>query len=230
MANNEDSMESLRVFLPRRCRRHTGHAVRHARCRGGDPAVGARPSPPGLTRPNQQTRRESASKRPFRRSRRAVGARLNHAVMTEVFLGREALGAGMSRHELRRWYHPIFRGVYVPNGRHPRWRTAHGSLAHLRPDGSDRRRGGLRSAWREVGRPHRTHRDPARRTTAPVRADRAHRPHFRRRSERPRRAHGDDAGPDRVRPRPLSEALHGDRAAGCLAARRAVLSRRGHDA
>ena len=39
--------------------------------------------------------------------------------MTEVFLGREALGAGMSRHELRRWYHPIFRGVYVPNGSTP---------------------------------------------------------------------------------------------------------------
>lgn len=39
--------------------------------------------------------------------------------MTEVFLGREALGAGMSRHELRRWYHPMFRGVYVPNGSTP---------------------------------------------------------------------------------------------------------------
>lgn len=34
--------------------------------------------------------------------------------MTEVFLGREALGAGMSRHDLRRWYRPLFRGVYIP--------------------------------------------------------------------------------------------------------------------
>ena len=34
--------------------------------------------------------------------------------MVEVFLGREALGDGLSRHQLRRWYQPIFRGVYVP--------------------------------------------------------------------------------------------------------------------
>jgi len=34
--------------------------------------------------------------------------------MTEVFLGREAIGAGMSRHALQRWYRPLFRGVYVP--------------------------------------------------------------------------------------------------------------------
>lgn len=34
--------------------------------------------------------------------------------MTEIFLGREALGDGLPRHELRRWYRPIFRGVYVP--------------------------------------------------------------------------------------------------------------------
>jgi hypothetical protein len=34
--------------------------------------------------------------------------------MTEVFLGREALGDGLSRHDLRRWYTQIFRGVYVP--------------------------------------------------------------------------------------------------------------------
>jgi hypothetical protein len=34
--------------------------------------------------------------------------------MTEVFLGREALGDGLPRHELRRWYRPIFRGVYMP--------------------------------------------------------------------------------------------------------------------
>ena len=35
--------------------------------------------------------------------------------MGEVFLGREAMGDGLSRHELRRWYRPLFRGVYVPN-------------------------------------------------------------------------------------------------------------------
>ncbi|MGB3485804.1 MAG: type IV toxin-antitoxin system AbiEi family antitoxin [Mycobacterium sp.] len=34
--------------------------------------------------------------------------------MTEIFLGREALGDGMRRHELRRWYRPVFRGVYSP--------------------------------------------------------------------------------------------------------------------
>lgn len=33
--------------------------------------------------------------------------------MTEVFLGREALGDGLKRHELRRWYRPMFRGVHV---------------------------------------------------------------------------------------------------------------------
>jgi hypothetical protein len=39
--------------------------------------------------------------------------------MTEVFLGREALGAGMSRHVLQRWYRPLFRGVYVPKNSTP---------------------------------------------------------------------------------------------------------------
>ncbi|MDX1871362.1 hypothetical protein SBI67_04450 [Mycolicibacterium sp. 120266] len=34
--------------------------------------------------------------------------------MNEVFLGSEALGAGMSRTVLRRWYRPMFRGVYTP--------------------------------------------------------------------------------------------------------------------
>jgi hypothetical protein len=33
--------------------------------------------------------------------------------MGEVFLGREAMGNGLPRHELRRWYRPLFRGVYV---------------------------------------------------------------------------------------------------------------------
>jgi hypothetical protein len=36
------------------------------------------------------------------------------AAMGEVFLGREAMGDGLPRHELRRWYRPLFRGVYVP--------------------------------------------------------------------------------------------------------------------
>lgn len=34
--------------------------------------------------------------------------------MNEVFLGSEALGAGMPRTVLRRWYRPMFRGVYTP--------------------------------------------------------------------------------------------------------------------
>ncbi len=36
------------------------------------------------------------------------------AAMGEVFLGREAMGDGLSRHDLRRWYRPLFRGVYMP--------------------------------------------------------------------------------------------------------------------
>ncbi len=39
--------------------------------------------------------------------------------MAEVFLGNEALGDGLTRHELRRWYRPIFRGVYVPKNTTP---------------------------------------------------------------------------------------------------------------
>lgn len=38
----------------------------------------------------------------------------DYAAMVQVFLGREALGDGMSRHDLRRWYRPLFRGVYIP--------------------------------------------------------------------------------------------------------------------
>lgn len=36
--------------------------------------------------------------------------------MGEVFLGREAMGDGLPRHDLRRWYRPMFRGVYAPKG------------------------------------------------------------------------------------------------------------------
>jgi len=39
--------------------------------------------------------------------------------MTEIFLGREALGDGLPRHELRRWYRPMFRGVYMPKNATP---------------------------------------------------------------------------------------------------------------
>jgi hypothetical protein len=39
--------------------------------------------------------------------------------MVEVFLGREALGDGLKRHDLRRWYRPMFRGVYVPKNAVP---------------------------------------------------------------------------------------------------------------
>lgn len=39
--------------------------------------------------------------------------------MVEVFLGREALGGGMNRHDLRRWYRPMFRGVYIPKTARP---------------------------------------------------------------------------------------------------------------
>jgi hypothetical protein len=37
--------------------------------------------------------------------------------MGEVFLGGEALAAGrVTRHQLQRWYSPIYRGVYAPKG------------------------------------------------------------------------------------------------------------------
>lgn len=49
----------------------------------------------------------------------AVGPRSHDAAMGEIFLGNEALGSGMTREELRRWYRPIFRGVYVPKNAVP---------------------------------------------------------------------------------------------------------------
>lgn len=39
--------------------------------------------------------------------------------MTEVFLGRDALGDGVPRHDLRRWYTQMFRGVYMPKNAVP---------------------------------------------------------------------------------------------------------------
>jgi hypothetical protein len=37
--------------------------------------------------------------------------------MAKVFVGREALASGLlTRHELQRWYRPIFRGIYTPRG------------------------------------------------------------------------------------------------------------------
>lgn len=37
--------------------------------------------------------------------------------MGEIFIGTEAVAAGIvTRHELRRWYRPVFRNVYVPKG------------------------------------------------------------------------------------------------------------------
>lgn len=39
--------------------------------------------------------------------------------MGEIFLGNEALGSGMTREHLRRWYRPIYRGVYIPKNAIP---------------------------------------------------------------------------------------------------------------
>jgi hypothetical protein len=40
--------------------------------------------------------------------------------MGEVFIGSEAVSsARLTRHELQRWYRPIFRGIYVPKHSHP---------------------------------------------------------------------------------------------------------------
>ena len=44
----------------------------------------------------------------------------DHAVMGEVFSRREAVAAGrLTEYELKKWYRPIFRGVYVPKGIEP---------------------------------------------------------------------------------------------------------------
>ncbi len=40
--------------------------------------------------------------------------------MGEVFIGSEAIAAGrLTRHELQRWYRPIYRGIYVPKHSEP---------------------------------------------------------------------------------------------------------------
>jgi len=39
--------------------------------------------------------------------------------MAEVFLAREALGEGMPRNDLRRWYRPMYRGVHVGRWERP---------------------------------------------------------------------------------------------------------------
>ena len=105
---------------PRRYRRHAGHTVRRERCRGRHSAVGAGPAAAGLNRPKPtngpQVRVEVG---PFVHLARLSDPACNHAVMTEIFLGREALGDGLPRRELRRWYRPLFRGVYIPRSATP---------------------------------------------------------------------------------------------------------------
>lgn len=39
--------------------------------------------------------------------------------MGEIFLGNEAQADGLPRRELRRWYRPLFRGVYIPKNATP---------------------------------------------------------------------------------------------------------------
>jgi len=39
--------------------------------------------------------------------------------MGEIFLGNEALADGLRRRDLRRWYRPLFRGVYIPKNARP---------------------------------------------------------------------------------------------------------------
>jgi hypothetical protein len=56
--------------------------------------------------------------------------------MGDVFVGSKAVAAGrLTRHELRRWYRPIYRGVYVPKRHEPslRDRTLGALLACRRP-------------------------------------------------------------------------------------------------
>jgi hypothetical protein len=56
--------------------------------------------------------------------------------MGNVFVGRQAVAAGrLTRHELQRWYRPIYRGVYVPKRHEPslRDRTVGALLACQQP-------------------------------------------------------------------------------------------------
>jgi len=40
--------------------------------------------------------------------------------MRDVFIGRQAVATGrLTRHELQRWYRPIYRGVYAPKRHEP---------------------------------------------------------------------------------------------------------------
>ena len=39
--------------------------------------------------------------------------------MAEVLIGSEAVAGGLTEYQLRRWYKPIFRDVFVPKGREP---------------------------------------------------------------------------------------------------------------
>lgn len=39
--------------------------------------------------------------------------------MGEIFLGNDALADGLHRRDLRRWYRPLFRGVYIPKNARP---------------------------------------------------------------------------------------------------------------
>jgi hypothetical protein len=44
-----------------------------------------------------------------------VGAGWHHVAVGEVFVGSAAVAAGhLTRHELQRWYRPIYRGIYTP--------------------------------------------------------------------------------------------------------------------
>ena len=65
--------------------------------------------------------------------------------MNEVFIGSEAIAAGrLTEHELRRWYRPTYRDVYLPKSVDPSlrdrtraawlWSKRRGVIADDRPD------------------------------------------------------------------------------------------------
>jgi len=85
----------------------------------------------------------------------AVGGCRHDAAIGEVFVGSRAVAEGaLSRHELRKWYRPIFRDVYVPKASTVTlrdrtvgaWLSTHGQAVIA---GS----GCLCTAWCELGGP-----------------------------------------------------------------------------
>ena len=80
---------------------------------------------------------------------------MHDAVMSGVILGGEAVAAGVvTRHELRRWYRNLYRGVYVEKDRDVSLRDrAIGAWLRFTAESCDLRRSRIRTSRRAMGRP-----------------------------------------------------------------------------